>query len=89
MPSAAITTGYVIPFGGIQIIPEFSVDGLYLRESTHAEQGAGAEDLFIADEDHFFDVFLRDGEHEYADLFGCEGIRGDAAGRAIHRAAGI
>jgi len=45
--SGAITTGYVFPFGGMQIIPEFSVDGLYLRQSTHAEQGAGAEDLFI------------------------------------------
>ena len=45
--SGAITTGYVFPFGGMQIIPEFSVDGLYLRESTHAEQGAGAENLFI------------------------------------------
>jgi uncharacterized protein YhjY with autotransporter beta-barrel domain len=45
--SAAITTGYVFPFGAMQVVPELSVDGLYLREASHVEQGAGAEDLFI------------------------------------------
>ena len=45
--SASVSTGYVFPVGGMQLIPELSVDGLYLRESSLTEQGAGAEDLFI------------------------------------------
>src|SRR5258706_4041875 len=59
--------------------------------------GDGAEDgpkrflrlryFFIADEDHFFHVFLRDGEHKFADSFGCERIGCDSAGRAVHRMA--
>ena len=46
--SGAVTTGYVFPMGGLQLIPELSVDGLYVRENKYNEQGAGAADLSIS-----------------------------------------
>jgi uncharacterized protein with beta-barrel porin domain len=49
--SGAITTGYVFPMGGVQLVPELSVDGLYVRENTYNEQGAGAADLSIASQE--------------------------------------
>ena len=49
--SGAITTGYVFPMGGLQLIPELSVDGLYIRENRYNEQGAGAADLSIASQE--------------------------------------
>jgi hypothetical protein len=45
--SAAVTTGYVIPMGVFQFIPEFSVDGLYLHQNIINEKNAGAADLNI------------------------------------------
>ena len=49
--SGAITTGYVFPIGGLQLIPELSVDGLYLHENKYNEQGAGAADLSIGSQE--------------------------------------
>ena len=49
--SGALTTGYVIPMGAIQLVPELSADGLYLKENAINEQGALAADLSIKDQD--------------------------------------
>jgi uncharacterized protein YhjY with autotransporter beta-barrel domain len=45
--SAAVTTGYVLPMGVFQLIPELSVDGLYLHQNNINEKNAGAADLNI------------------------------------------
>ncbi len=49
--SGGLTTGYVIPMGAMQLVPELSVDGLYLREGSYSEQGAGAADLSVGTQD--------------------------------------
>jgi uncharacterized protein YhjY with autotransporter beta-barrel domain len=49
--SAALTTGYVIPMGAIQIVPELSFDGLYLRDGAYNEQGATSADLSVKSQD--------------------------------------
>ncbi len=45
--SAAVTTGYVLPMGVFEFIPEFSVDGLYLHQNIINEKNAGAADVNI------------------------------------------
>lgn len=45
--SAAVTAGYVLPMGVFQLIPELSVDGLYLHQNIINEKNAGAADLNI------------------------------------------
>lgn len=49
--SAAVTAGYVLPFGVFQLVPEFSLDGLYLHQNIINEKNAGAADLSIAAQD--------------------------------------
>jgi uncharacterized protein YhjY with autotransporter beta-barrel domain len=45
--AGGLTTGYIIDAGGFQIIPELSLDGLYLRESAYNEVGAGGIGLSL------------------------------------------
>jgi outer membrane autotransporter protein len=39
--SGGFSTGYVMNFGAIQIIPQISIDGLYLYQSGYSETGGG------------------------------------------------
>jgi hypothetical protein len=45
--AGGLTTGYIVDAGGFQIIPELSLDGLYLRESAYNEAGAGGIGLSL------------------------------------------
>lgn len=41
MASGGFSTGYVMNFGPVQVIPQISVDGLYMHQGKYAESGGG------------------------------------------------
>jgi uncharacterized protein YhjY with autotransporter beta-barrel domain len=45
--SGGFTTGYIFDLGGFQVIPQIALDGLYLREGTYSEVGAGGTGLSL------------------------------------------
>ena len=47
LAAGGLTTGYVIDVGGFQIVPQIAVDGLYLRQGTYTESGAGGIGLSL------------------------------------------
>jgi uncharacterized protein YhjY with autotransporter beta-barrel domain len=47
LAAGGFTTGYIMNVGGFQIIPEISLDGLYMRESAYTENGAGGIGLSL------------------------------------------
>jgi uncharacterized protein YhjY with autotransporter beta-barrel domain len=51
LASGGFTTGYIMNIAGFQIIPEIALDGLYMRESTYNENGAGGIGLSLKQKD--------------------------------------
>ena len=47
LAAGGFTTGYILNIGGFQIIPEISLDGLYMRQSAYSENGAGGIGLSL------------------------------------------
>jgi uncharacterized protein with beta-barrel porin domain len=47
MAAGGLTTGYIVDFGPFQIIPTVAFDGMYLRESSYSENGAGGIGLAL------------------------------------------
>ena len=47
LAAGGFTTGYIMNLGGFQLIPEISLDGLYLRQSAYSEIGAGGIGLSL------------------------------------------
>jgi len=47
LAAGGFTTGYIMNVAGFQIIPEISLDGLYMRESAYNENGAGGIGLSL------------------------------------------
>ena len=45
--AGGLTTGYIFDVGGFQVIPQIALDGLYLREGTYNEVGAGGTGLSL------------------------------------------
>jgi uncharacterized protein with beta-barrel porin domain len=45
--AGGFTTGYIVDFGEFQIIPTLALDGMYLRDSSYNEGGAGGIGLSI------------------------------------------
>jgi uncharacterized protein with beta-barrel porin domain len=52
LASGGATAGYVFNFGPIEIIPQVSLDGLYMRQTSYAERGGGSGiDLNVGTQD--------------------------------------
>jgi uncharacterized protein YhjY with autotransporter beta-barrel domain len=47
LTAGGFTTGYIMNVAGFQIIPEISLDGLYMRDSAYSENGAGGIGLSL------------------------------------------
>jgi uncharacterized protein YhjY with autotransporter beta-barrel domain len=45
--AGGLTTGYIFDVGGFQVIPQIALDGLYLREGSYNEVGAGGTGLSL------------------------------------------
>ena len=48
--AGGLTAGYIVDVAGFQIMPQISLDGLYLRESTYTEVGAGGIGVSLKDQ---------------------------------------
>ncbi len=51
LAAGGFTTGYIMNIAGFQIIPEVSLDGLYMKESAYNENGAGGIGLSMKQKD--------------------------------------
>lgn len=47
LAAGGVSTGYIMDVGGFQLIPQIALDGLYLREGTYTESGAGGVGLSL------------------------------------------
>ena len=47
LAAGGFTTGYIMNIAGFQVIPEISLDGLYMRESAYNENGGGGIGLSL------------------------------------------
>ena len=47
LAAGGLTTGYIVDMGAFQIIPQLALDGLYLKEGTYTEDGAGGVGLTL------------------------------------------
>jgi uncharacterized protein YhjY with autotransporter beta-barrel domain len=49
--AGGLTTGYIFDVGGIQLIPQIALDGLYLRDGAYNETGGGGIGLSLKPQD--------------------------------------